>query len=560
MTAIDGNSTLQTASTGVSATANAPSSGDLTVTARAAGAGGNSYAVTATAFSAFTGTGSLMGGVTATVQPNTYPAKFSFSTASASCSNDFVVYPTGAQGATGAANIIAYNNLYTGGCSSTVPSVYWAYNTEGTVTTSPITSFDSTGSQVAFIQVSGTTASLVLLKWAASTTESLTAPDTLTVQGSASLYRSCTAPCFYTVSLGANDTFSSPFYDYTNDALYVGDDTGKLHRITGVFNGTTIAEASGFPVTLNSSNKVSSPVYDFASGYVFVGDTGGVLYSVTTSGSIHGNTGSLGDTIIDAPLVDGSAGTVNVFVTTSATGKPFAGDNVVVDFSTLFTAYGSPGTVYVGAGGAGYYLYAGTFDNVYYQSSNHAGSLYVVGNTGAVGGATLYQVVVGSGGFFTGTVNTPVSSLNSTEHPWPSPVTEFCNPGSSSACALNAGGTATTTGIDYLFFSVNQGAKSGCTNATGNGCILSYNISTPSSVSQAGSGLNVTTPGTNGCWATGGIVIDNSSTAMGASQIYFINLDGNAAGGPTGTTQTSSKCTAGSGQTIDATQASQSSP
>ena len=188
------------------------------------------------------------------VQPNMYPGKFSFSTTVASCSADFVVYPTGVAGATNAANIIAYSNLYATGCTGTVPSVLWAYNTGGMVTTSPIIA--EGGSQVAFIQVTGTTASLVLLKTAASTTETLVAPDTLTVQGSASAYRNCTAPCFYTVSLSANDTYSAPFYDYlVDDAIYVGDDSGKLHKITGVFYGTTIARRPVGPCCLTLVTK-----------------------------------------------------------------------------------------------------------------------------------------------------------------------------------------------------------------------------------------------------------------------------------------------------------------
>jgi hypothetical protein len=77
----------------------------------------------------------------------------------------------------------------------------------------------------------------------------------------------------------------------------------------------------------------------------------------------------------------------------------------------------------------------------------------------------------------------------------------------------------------------------------------------------SGSGLNVTTPGTNGRWATGGLVIDNSASGTtGARQIYFINLDGAAAGNLNGATPASSNCTAGAGPTIDATQASQSNP
>jgi hypothetical protein len=260
-------------------------------------------------------------------------------------------------------------------------------------------------------------------------------------------------------------------------------------------------------------------------------------------------------------MVDGSAGSLYAFVTTSS--NSFSGSNTVYQFPTGFTTCCS-GVVAVGTGGAGYYLYAGDFDNVYYESSSPtAGNIYVVGNTGTAGGGTLYRVAI-SGGGMTGSV-TAVTVLNGTAHPWPSPATEFCNNGTS-ACAVTTGGscgagvTCTTSGTDYLFFSVNRGAKTGCTNAAGNGCILSYNISKPTAVSQAGSGLNVTTPGTNGCWATGGILPDNSAATTGASQIYFVNLNGAAAGGAGGGTPTSTNCAAGATGTIYATQAQQSSP
>ncbi len=277
----------------------------------------------------------------------------------------------------------------------------------------------------------------------------------------------------------------------------------------------------------------------------------------------------------------------------------------------------------VGVGGAGYYLYAGTFDNVYFQSSPPffaaTGNIYVVGNTGTAGGATLYQVPI-SWSALTGASNVVATGLNSTEYPWPSPATEFCNGActsptpsgctftttsttvtcssggfSSGDVGLTIAGTGipagatitaytsptvvkisadpsanesspgvsltvgvTNSGTDYVFFSVNRGAKTGCTNAAGHGCILSYNITNPLSVSQSGSGLDVATPGTNGCWATGGIIIDNLSAAAGASQIYFANLNGSTAGGPTGAT--SGNCTAASGASINAVQAAQASP
>ena len=629
------------------------------------------------------------------VQPNMYPAKFSFSTTSASCASDYIVYPTGVAGTGTTASVAAYNDLYvgTGGCQTANPLPFWVYNTGGTVTTSPVISLDATGSQVAYVQVVGTTASLVLVKWAPTpatittakgtptsgsatitattnitaadvgmqisdtttghttcipthdtiaafsgttvtlataatgtcgtgdsltlTTEALATPGVPPLQSTAALYRSCTAPCSFAVSLGANDTYSSPFYDYYDDTMYVGDDSGKLHKITGVFSGsTTIAEASGWPVTLNVAAMTTSPVYDGVSGYVFVGNTAGVLYSVgtgnnsTTNAAIHGTSSDLGDVIIDAPLVDSSAAKVYAFVTnTGAThnltgcsvpngsatitctsggfssaddGAPItstnttlnadsittttsgtvatlsatnhsgtisgasitlidAGNNVVYQFPTSF-ASGAGSSETLGIGGGGDYLYDGAFDNVYYSSSaGTAGDLWVVGNTGGTTGnygVNLYRVPISA----TGTMGTPVAMLsnitdNSTGHNgWPSPITEFCN-NAGAACTSN--GTITTAGTDRIYFSVDRVAATtgACTASSGSGCLLGYSITTPTAAltatSPVGSSLFMT-EGTPGCWVTSGIVIDNSvpaGTQVGASELYFLALNGNSAGG-----------------------------
>ena len=100
--AINLNTTLQTA-TGVSATS---SGNTVLVTANTPGTAGNSYGTTKTNFTGFAwGAGTLSGGIAgAVVQPNMYPAKYSFSATTASCS-DFVVYPMGTAGATGAARL-----------------------------------------------------------------------------------------------------------------------------------------------------------------------------------------------------------------------------------------------------------------------------------------------------------------------------------------------------------------------------------------------------------------------------------------------------------------------
>ncbi len=56
--------------------------------------------------------------------------------------------------------------------------------------------------------------------------------------------------------------------------------------------------------------------------------------------------------------------------------------------------------------------------------------------------------------------------------------------GTVSSETLAIQGGQTTSGTDYVFFSVNRGTASGCTNAAGDGCILSYNVTNPTAVSS----------------------------------------------------------------------------
>jgi hypothetical protein len=71
----------------------------------------------------------------ASVGPLNSPAKYTFVTNTASCS-DFVVFNTGLAGALAQPTIVAYTNLYSG-CTGSVPTVYWQYSTsfpQGSVT------------------------------------------------------------------------------------------------------------------------------------------------------------------------------------------------------------------------------------------------------------------------------------------------------------------------------------------------------------------------------------------------------------------------------------------
>ena len=411
-----------------------------------------------------------------------YPAKFSFSTTTANCSTDYVVYSTGLVGSGTQASVVAFNNLYASGCTGTVPAVHWAYDTRGLILTSPVLSLD--GTQVAFVQTSGSPtgqAGLVLLKWAASTTESVGSPLVLTAQASAAAYRTCVAPCMYEVFLhnghgvAVDDRTSSPFYDYTGDIAWVGDGTGWLHEITGVFKGTpTEVAAGGFPVQVNPTNPntLSNPVYDHASKNVFVGDAGGFFYAVNSATAAVTTSGQLdhGAGLVASPILDQTNGLLYVFASSDGTtncppATKIEACSAVYILSTTFTG-GTQGTelavgTSVASGNTPNPLYLGAFDSTYYNSVGGTGNLYVCGDTGL--NPTLYRVPILSGAFSTSAV--AVAALTpASKHVACSPVSDFSNPNA-------LGGPA-----ERLFFSVVlNGNPTACANK---GCVMNF-VDTP---------------------------------------------------------------------------------
>lgn len=545
-------------------------------------------------------------GAGAKVGAGMYPAKFSFNgppNCGSTNSPDLVVYNTSLAGSSTQASIVAYDNLYTS-CSGQVPSVYWAFNTGGTASTSVV--FSVFGSQLAFVQTpTSGNAQLVLLKWgatptgrsvtgsvtsgstsftissgtltngdvgagisgtgiptgdtiaavssgtagtlftAASSTHSgealaITAdaggPDTLTAVSNSS-YPTCAAPCMTTLTFSGtsrSDTISSPFYDYGADTLYAGDASGALHKFNPVFNGTSgtppAESGSPWPVAV-STTALSSPVYDATSERVFVGDASGYLYAVSASGAVTKSFEvATGSGIVDGPLVDSSAEQVYAFVssdmngssTQSACNGSSAGAlacNGVIQLPASFTASTEYTESVIGVHSSET-IYMGALDNLYWSSGT--GNLYVDGindNTGT-SEPKLVRIPINTSGFTTngcqtGTtlppncssqqcainIDNPMTSAAAT----PSPLTEIYN-------------TATST--DWIFASVSANSSlsgvAGC--ATGNGCVYSWNVTTALGSGAAPSAGLVTTGGTSG------IIIDNTSSTSGASQIYFSTL------------------------------------
>ena len=410
--------------------------------------------------------------------PGLYAAKFSFDINEASCGSDptpdFVVFSTGLLGSSSQASVVAYDNLYKGCPSGTVPSVYWAYNTGGQVLTSPIVSQD--GTQVAFVETNGGFGILVLLKWAASG-GSFSAPASISTVLPAS-YQGCTAPCMTQVALHdshgtqTDDQTSSVFYDYKDDIAWMGGAFGWLHQVTGVFKGTpTEVTTGGFPVQVNSGNptSLSSPVYDSGSQSVFVGDYGGFLYRVNASnaGVTAASQLDFGTGIVESPIVDSAAGLVYVFSSSDGLEDCLSSLNCAAVFqlpvSFSANAFGSETTVgeSSASGNTPNPLYIGAFDSAYFSSTTRTGNLYVCGNTG--GNPTIYQVSIVAG-------VTPASGIA---------VAQLPSNGSTAACSPvtdipNPNGSAGP--IERIFVSTqNNGSAAIC---AGGGCLSSF-VDTP---------------------------------------------------------------------------------
>ncbi len=410
----------------------------------------------------------------ATAGAANFPAKYSFSITTANCGTaptpDYVVYSTGLSGSGTQADIVAFDNLYSG-CGGTVPSVYWTYNTGGQVLTSPVLSLD--GTQIAFVQTNAAKASMVLLKWKASTTETVSLPGVPTLAASAALYRTCVAPCMWLVALhngsgvAVDDTTSSPFYDYTNDIAWVGGANGWLHKVTGIFKGTpTEVVTGGFPVQVKaaSTNALSDPVYDRISQNVFVGDAGGFFYripSVTGTTAVATSQLDFGAGLVESPILDQTNG--HLFVFASSDGTTSCGGvacSAIYTLSTTFAAGTAGLKVTVGTSVAKGTLpnpnplYSGGFDSAYYSAVGGSGNLYVCGNTGA--DPTLYRVPVTSGVF--GAAVAVAALTPAARTPSCSPVTDFLNSGTRVA------------NEEYAFFSVQNYGRP-CGNK---GCLMNF--------------------------------------------------------------------------------------
>ena len=399
------------------------------------------------------------------------------------CANDFVVFGIRAGSATGQANIVAFNNLYTT-CSAPVPQTMWAYyvgDTIGTpdvVRTSPVLSLD--GKEVAFVEnrdKGSGGAYFHVLTWVAN-------QGTITSPATPGLGGSSVRSVKYSSS---GNRRSSPFVDYWRNVAFVGANDGKLYAIWPVFNGS-----GGFNVasTVVYSNRyLTSPVMDPGASRIFVSD-GNTLYCYSYSGSFSlAGSYSIGTTdteaVQDAALVDVDRQRVFWFARQgSSSALVIETDYSCGDVKTASIGRNSP-TV----------IRAGAFDDAHYTTST-AGNLYVCGKQEESDLPTLYVFAFGSSGWST----TPSVTNNNIAN-----VAGECSPLT----------TFKSLDQDRLFLGFSGGT----------GQVQMWNIP----ISGSSDGPDATASGYNG--GSAGIIVDNRSSTAEANNIYFQTVLNSAACG-----------------------------
>lgn len=435
------------------------------------------------------------------VSANMYPAKYTFNiVAPPDCNRDFAVFGLTVAGTATQANLVGFNNLYSGPvtspslCNLTAPTVLFAYNITtvagGKIVTSPFLSPD--GTKIAFVEsVAGTEAIFHVLTWTAGQ-GTIAAPAT---PGAAAM----TSVVFSTTS---SDTISSPWMDYNSDIAYIGSDNGFVYKITGVFLGTpTLVSGNGWPATAGTA-RLTSPVLDTQLNFLLAGSGDGNLYRIDTTNPANvsslavGKKGRPYSAIEAAPAVDVTNGTTFVVDANDGTSAVL----VQVATSSLTpmakARIGAGGTA--AAAGTAMFIYEPAADDAYFTSPA-SGNIRLCGTNPNVNTTEPWQYAFG----FTGSIMNTSSSF-SQQLPGSTATrctgwTEFFNP--------NIGG-----GTDFFFFGLTQD----CTGAGTSGCVV-----------ERLSDTSLLTANLNG--GPTGIIVDNDSPAAQASSIYMTAVKFNAA-------------------------------
>ncbi len=497
-------------------------------------------------------------GPTAGTAANMYPAKFTFDiTAAPSCANDYIVYPVNTAGSATQANLVAFNNLYSGtaggtGICNRTPvtnddgvdaTVLWSYNVSaisGAVTTSPALSWDSNtgagsvlGTKVAFVESApGSPAHFHVLAFKAGDGQDTTDTDGLqnTLKPTQITSFVITDPVAGSgtatdLALGTDptgtDTLSSPYVDYTHDYAYVGNDIGVLYRIKDVFcpsyntdAGCTAGAGPSIDTSWGTAGSVlvgggcgvlTGAVDDSATGDVFVGCSDGRLYGYTSTGAAlapsHfitvGDASTFGGIVVP-PIVDSSNG--YVYAVTGTTGTtPTVMQVPITNFNN------STGKREAGLGlPVAENLSIPAFDTAYFSSPTSSNWAILSCGYDSTGSLTLLYDVGFNSSRQLNTGTPPIAN-------------RFQLASDVEACSPLTGFTNVVSGppfpsiIDWLFLSLSGGNLS------------NYNLNSTTGGSGFGGGFGATASfSVSG--GSSGIIPDNESSATQASSIYLSGL------------------------------------
>jgi hypothetical protein len=427
----------------------------------------------------------------------------------ANCNSDYVVFGLNAAGSATQANLIAFNNLYS---SPTTPALCglqplprFAYNVStvsgGVVRTSPVISLD--GKKIAFIEsVTASTRTILHVL-----NVPLSNPSPGFPQGGSAINAVVPPPgamTSLTISNSSTDTRSSPWIDYNSDTVYVGSDNGRVYKITGVFKGTPTLAGAPWPKVIAANQRLTSPVFDDVTNKLFVGAFARI-YSVsadnvsTTVTTLNvGTSTALNSVLLDAPIIDSTAGTL---LSISSNDSTLLNSAVVVQASTSSLAEIRRLSIGQGStGGTAVDLYGGDFDNAYFNNPA-TGHMLICGTAPTNTTPTLYSVSFNAAAQMTTITQLSAVATNSAARC--GPITEFYN-------ANIAGGT------DFFFFGVTRNCSVG--TGVGNGCLMSRRTT-------GGVTTTIAAPARAG---TSGIIPDNNSPQLNASSIYFSTEETNA--------------------------------
>jgi hypothetical protein len=504
-----------------------------------------------------------------------YPAKWTFdsneSLAGAgpdagACTTDYLAVPInpnqpGFPAGPGQPNVVGLNNLYSGtapgptgvcnrtavaadnGVSATTYFSYAVIGDDGVVTTSPVPSMD--GTKIAFVEGTTTGAHFHVLAWNAGDGNNDVAnrqdPLTNTLQICA---QPPVAPCTGTqgfvlveptitgghgnatdLALGAIDSFSSPYVEYSDDVAYVGNDAGQIYKIKNVFCpawapcGTAapsldVTWGAGGVLSIGATCQLTGITVDGASGNIFAGCSDGNLYAFTPTGTaVPGSPLSIGDgtfpygTLNDPPVLDVVNGWVyEEAMSSSATLAP-AGTPILVQASVNNLNTNSVATLGTAATQSFFAMHAPAFNDAYFTGANPPLLYEYSSDTGGGGEIVLYGI---------GFSNIPATMTMNAGPPPAADTDAYVGLGAFEISPLAE--FFTTGGEDRLFASAN--------GLTSNN-VVSFQINNfgvhadgfPDQSIPTTQGIESSATEVVG---TSGIVVDNTSSAVGqANSIYY---------------------------------------